>query len=92
MHHGNSKVAQLRVEEWLAAVPPPFLYPMTTDVNELANGNNNGNAKRKDCYGKVIELYCLALLPRNEEWEFANTFIDTNEYLSKSKKKVCLLV
>jgi len=39
-------------------------------------------------YGKVLELYVLSLLPRNEEWEFAKDFIETNEYLSDVKKTV----
>jgi hypothetical protein len=48
--------------------------------------------KEKDLYGKVIELYCLGLLPRNKEWEFARTFIGMNEYLSKSRKEVQLFL
>lgn len=88
LHHGDTKIAQLRVEEWLAAVPPPFPYQSTIiDNNSLTNGESNG-VKHRDYYGKVLELYCLALLPRNEEWEFANTFIEMNEYLSDYRKKV----
>ena len=81
-------MAQLKVEEWLAAVPPPF--PLhSTELNGLMNGGAvNGTSKQKDFYGKVLELYCLSLLPRNEEWEFAKTFIDMNEYLSDYKKRV----
>lgn len=98
MHHGDTKVAQLKVEEWLAAVPPPF--PLhSTELNGLTDGTNgtngmngeavvNGTSKQKDYYGKVLELYCLSLLPKNEEWEFAKTFIDMNEYLSDTKKRV----
>src|SRR5271169_1537732 len=81
LHHGDTKIAQLKVEEWLAAVPPPYPYQSSADINGLVNGESNG-VKQKDYYGMVLELYCLALLPRNEEWEFANTFIEMNEYLS----------
>jgi hypothetical protein len=87
LHHGDTKIAQLRVEEWLAVVPPPFPFESTTMINGVTNGTN-GSMKTKDHYGKVVELYCLFLLPKNEEWDFANTFIDMNEYLSDSKKKV----
>lgn len=83
LHHGDTKVAQLKVEEWLAAVPPPYPYQSTTEISELTNG-----VKQRNYYSKVLELYCLSLLPRNEEWEFANTFIDMNEYLSDARKKV----
>jgi len=84
LHHGDTKVAQLKVEEWLAAVPPPYPYESVGDIN----GVTNGTSKSKNFYGKVVELYCLVLLPRNEEWDFAVTFIEMNEYLSDSKKKV----
>lgn len=87
MHHGDTRVAQSMVEEWLAAVPTPF-PPQPVVDNGVANGDNNG--KQRDYYGNVLELYCLALLSRNEEWEFANTFIETNEYLIDSKKRVVL--
>src|SRR5208282_258274 len=88
LHHGDTKIAQLKVEEWLAAVPPPFPYQSTIiDINSPTNGESNG-VKQRDYYGQVLELYCLVLLPRNEEWEFANTFIEMNEYLSDARKKV----
>jgi hypothetical protein len=87
LHYGDTKAAQLRVEEWLAAVPPPFPFESSTPINGDTNGVN-GSVKRKDQYGKVLELYCLFLLPRNEEWDFASTFIGMNEYLLDAKKKV----
>lgn len=92
LHHGDAKIAQLKVEEWLAALPPPYPMQSTSDMDSLTNGETNGNVKGKDFYGKVLELYILSLLPRNEEWEFANTFIGMNEYLSDSKKKVSILI
>jgi len=85
MHHGDTKVAQLKVEEWLSAVPPPYSYDA---AGAEINGVTNGTSKTKDYYGKVLELYCLVILPRNGEWDFAKTFIEMNEYLSDSKKKV----
>jgi hypothetical protein len=103
LHHGDTKVAQLRVEEWLAAVDPPvdntsingdstsIVNGDSNVVSGLDNGSLNGDSivpKQKEFYGKVVELYCLFLLPRNQEWEFANTFINMNDYLSSSKKKV----
>jgi hypothetical protein len=89
LHHGDTKIAQLKVEEWLAAVPPPYPYQSSAVIDGLVNDESNG-VKQKDYYGKVLELYCLALLPRNEEWDFANTFIEMNEYLSDARKKVSI--
>jgi hypothetical protein len=85
LHHGDTKAAQLRVEEWLAAVPPPYPFP-SENVTSLLNGHK----KIKDHYSTILELYILSVLPRNEEWEFAREFIGTNEYLSDVKKRVPL--
>jgi hypothetical protein len=87
LHHGDTKVAQLRVEEWLAAVPPPYPFP-SDNVSRVINGHENGHRKTKDHYSTILELYILSLLPRNGEWEFAREFIATNEYLSDVKKRV----
>ena len=88
MHHGDTKIAQLKVEEWLCAVSPPFPCKYTVDIGGFTDELTG--VKQKDHYGNVLELYCLSILPRNEEWEFAKTFIEMNEYLSDSRKKVSL--
>ena len=78
------------MEEWLAAVPPP--YPFASEgVSRLINGHENGHGKTNDHYSTILELYVLSLLPRNGEWEFAQEFIATNEYLSDVKKRVPFL-
>jgi hypothetical protein len=91
LHRGDTKVAQLRVEEWLAAVPPPYPFP-SENVSRLINGHENGHRRTKDHYSTVLELYILSLLPRNGEWEFAREFIATNENLSDVKKRVSSLL
>jgi len=88
LHHGDTKLGQLKVEEWLAAVPAPFPYESAENLNGVTGAVTNGTGKVKDFYGKVLELYCLSLLPRNEEWDYANSFIDMNDFLSEAKKKV----
>ena len=79
----------MKVEEWLAAVPPPYPDDSAGEINDVTNGKTDGGSKaNKDFYGTVVELYCLGILPKNDEWDFANTFIEMSEYLSESKKKV----
>jgi hypothetical protein len=88
LHHGDTKIAQLKVEEWLATVPS--LDPDLSSSTEQFDGTSKAEQfpKQRDPYGKVLELYCLSLLPANEEWEYAATFIDMNEYISPNKKQV----
>ena len=47
LHHGDTKVAQLKVEEWLAAVPPPYPYQYSDGIDGFVNGESNG-VKQKD--------------------------------------------
>jgi hypothetical protein len=39
-------------------------------------------------YVKVIELYTMHILPRLEEWDYAEEFLNMNEELEKSQKRV----
>jgi len=85
-------MAQLRAEEWLSAVPPPYPLqsPQVNGQNGVTNGDNN--LEGKELYGKVLEVYCISLLPRNEEWDFAKEFIQLSAYLSPQKKQVLPLL
>jgi len=78
----------MKVEEWLAAVNPPDELENLHLDNGATNGDTKEQSKKKDVYGKVLELYCLFLLSRNEEWEYAKSFISGNFYLSENKKRV----
>ena len=39
---------------------------------------------------KVLELYTLHVLPANEEWEYARSFIEMNEMLDEERKEAFL--
>lgn len=41
-------------------------------------------------YEKIIELYCLHILPRLEEWSLAAEFLQYEGELDDTKKQVCL--
>jgi len=45
-----------------------------------------------DGYEKIIELYCLHLLPRLEEWDLAAEFLKYEGELDVAKKQVRLFV
>jgi hypothetical protein len=39
---------------------------------------------------RIIELFVLHVLPRNEEWEYAHEFINMSEVLDEERKELCL--
>lgn len=47
-------------------------------------------AEGGDGYGKIIELYCLHVLPRLEEWDLAAEFLQYEGELDAVKKQVRL--
>jgi hypothetical protein len=40
-------------------------------------------------YDKVIELYCLHILPRLEEWDYATEFLQYESQLESIRRHVC---
>ena len=40
---------------------------------------------------KLLELYTLHVLPRNEEWDYAREFITMSEMLDEERKEAFLL-
>lgn len=40
-------------------------------------------------YNKVLELYCLQVLPKLEQWDYAFDFLEYEQELSKESREVC---
>jgi len=55
-------------------------------------GDPGGVLEGDDGYGKIIELYCLHLLPRLEEWDLSTQFLQYEGELDVAKKQVRLFV
>lgn len=54
---------------------------------------NNGTSTPRDLSTriKLLELYTLHVLPRNEEWDYAREFISMSEVLDDERKEAFLL-
>lgn len=70
------EVGKGMVEDWLSG---------RGDPEEGSSGDEDG-------YEKIIELYCLHLLPRLEEWDLASEFLQYEGELHTANKQVRLLV
>lgn len=55
--------------------------------------HNNGTSTPRDLNTrlKLLELYSLHVLPRNEEWDYAREFISMSEVLDDERKEAFLL-
>ncbi|KAG5647337.1 hypothetical protein DXG03_000405 [Asterophora parasitica] len=56
-------VGRVIIEEWLSRRDVPF--PALQEVEATGGG-----------YEKVLELYCLQILPKLEQWDYAQEFLD----------------
>ncbi|KAL4931916.1 protein pex26 [Aspergillus undulatus] len=96
-HSPSQTVNQRRLETYLSSYGQPNL-----DIEEHLNSPtstqqhhfrpNGGTDTPKDLTARVrlIELFTLHVLPRNEEWEYATQFIEMSEVLDEEKKELFL--
>ncbi|OOF98390.1 hypothetical protein ASPCADRAFT_404131 [Aspergillus carbonarius ITEM 5010] len=93
-HSPSQKLSQQRLETYLSSYGQPNL-----DITEhLRSGSstprrtNGGTDTPKDLAARVriIELFTLHVLPANEEWEYAQEFINLSEVLDEERKDVFL--
>lgn len=76
------------IEEWLARRP----IQRAASPNFPATGNALRNGKRiagDDGYAKVVDVYCLHVLPRLGDWEYALEFLKYETELPEEKRSVC---
>lgn len=94
----DQRVNQQRLEAYLSAV----MYP-AFDIAAHMEASKNGRPQpqRTDSTGtstprdlntrlKLLELYTLHILPRNEEWDYARDFINMSEVLDEERREAFL--
>ncbi|GLA30300.1 hypothetical protein AnigIFM63326_008505 [Aspergillus niger] len=92
-HSPSQKLNQQRLETYLSSYGQPNL-----DISDhLTSGSstpraNGGTDTPKDLAArvKIIELFTLHVLPANEEWEYAQGFINLSEVLDEDRKELFL--
>lgn len=95
-HSPSQTLNQQRLENHLSSYGQPDL----DIVSHMENADNQrrrmptsgGTDTPKDLAArvKILELFTLHVLPRNEEWDYAREFINLNEVLDEEKKEVFL--
>ncbi|KAG8905798.1 hypothetical protein FRB99_008223 [Tulasnella sp. 403] len=69
------QVGRIMAEEWLTRRGPPDSVPLATLT-----------AAQDDGYAKVIDVYCLHILPRLGEWDYATEFLKYESELPPDRR------
>ncbi|KAJ0419842.1 hypothetical protein BJY00DRAFT_285239 [Aspergillus carlsbadensis] len=92
-HSPSQAINQQRLETYLSSYGQPSL-DIEEHLNSPINSQrlNGGTDTPKDLAARVrlIELFTLHVLPRNEEWNYAREFINLSEVLDEERKEVFL--
>lgn len=95
-HSSSQALNQQRLETYLSSYGQPNL-DLADRLQDAANGfeeqrisATSGTDTPKDLEARVriIELFTLHVLPRNEEWEYAHEFINMSEVLDEERKEL----
>jgi hypothetical protein len=94
-HSSSQTLNQQRLETYLSAYGQPDLDIATHLQDGLQRHHlprNGGTDTPKDLTArvKIIELFTLHVLPRNEEWDYAREFIRLSEVLDEERKDAFL--
>ncbi|KAJ5227430.1 uncharacterized protein N7469_007436 [Penicillium citrinum] len=97
-HSSSQALNQQRLETYLSSYGQPNL-DLAERLQDVSNGfqqqrmsASSGADTPKDLAARVriIELFTLHVLPRNEEWEYATEFINLSEVLDEERKELFL--
>jgi hypothetical protein len=95
-HSASQALNQQRLETYLSSYGQPNLdiaeHLHNSPSHHSHSRPNGGTDTPKDLAArvKIIELFTLHVLPRNEEWDYAREFINMSEVLDEEGKDVFL--
>ncbi|KAF2105921.1 hypothetical protein BDV96DRAFT_694526 [Lophiotrema nucula] len=97
-HSPSQRLNQQRLETYLSASANPTFdvsshMQSSSYLQRRPSQHNNGTSTPRDLNTrlKLLELYTLHVLPRNEEWDYAREFIAMSEVLDDERKEAFLL-
>jgi hypothetical protein len=97
-HSPSQRLNQQRLETYLSASAQPAFdisahMQSSSYLQRRPSQHNNGTSTPRDLNTrlKLLELYTLHVLPRNEEWDYAREFISMSEVLDDERKEAFLL-
>ncbi|KAI2731978.1 hypothetical protein CBS147332_1117 [Penicillium roqueforti] len=97
-HSSSQSLNQQRLETYLSSYGQPNLdlagrlHDASDDYEQRPIRATSGADTPKDLNArvKIIELFTLHVLPRNDEWEYSTEFINLSEVLDEERKELFL--
>ncbi|KAL9621883.1 MAG: hypothetical protein Q9160_003704 [Pyrenula sp. 1 TL-2023] len=90
----NQHITQSRLETYFSSsVYPDLNIPrLSTPAQSRRHSLTNGASTPKDLSSrlKILELFTLHVLPRNEEWDYARAFISGSDILDDERRELFL--
>ncbi|KAJ5366359.1 peroxin-26 Pex26-Penicillium chrysogenum [Penicillium brevicompactum] len=95
-HTSSQSLNQQRLETYLSSYGQPNLditdrlQDASEDFQPMRTTSGADTPKDLTARVKIIELFTLHVLPRNDEWEYATEFINLSEVLDEERKDLFL--
>ncbi|KAK4623883.1 hypothetical protein CLAFUW4_05993 [Fulvia fulva] len=89
-HMQSQKLNQQHLEAYLSASADAAQLAFYQDGTATPMSNHTSSPKELTTRLKIIELYALHVLPANEEWEYAQQFIEMNDMLDEERREAFL--
>lgn len=89
-HMQNQKLNQQRIEAYLSASADAAQLAYLNEGIATPMSNGTSSPKELTTRLKILELYSLHVLPANEEWEYAQQFIEMSDMLDEERREAFL--
>ncbi|KAK8160692.1 hypothetical protein BKA80DRAFT_290502 [Phyllosticta citrichinensis] len=93
-HAPSQRLTQQRLETYLSASSQPTFdvtshvqSPLHTQKRSGIRSHGSNTPRDLNARLKLLELYTLHVLPRNDEWDYAREFISMSEVLDDERKE-----
>ncbi|GAB7360134.1 hypothetical protein MBLNU230_g7897t1 [Neophaeotheca triangularis] len=92
-HMPSQRFNQQRLESWLAAASPANAVAVSFHQHDgtaspaLSSSAAIDTPKTLASRLKILELYTLHVLPANQEWDYAHSFIEMSELLDEERRE-----
>lgn len=89
-HMQSQKLNQQHLEAYLSASADAAQLAFYQDGTATPMSNTTSSPKELTTRLRIIELYALHVLPANDEWEYAQQFIEMNDMLDEERREAFL--
>lgn len=89
-HMQDQRLNQQRLETYLSSSDGGGAnghLSFSQDGTSTPMSNSSSSPKMLQTRLKILELYALHVLPANEEWDYASSFIEMNDMLDEERKE-----